>query len=183
MRKTCVTPLNTVGYGVTGKSDYFNMKYIKIVPEIVLSIGDRTVFINDNSNDEIIKLHINLENWLGDDLLWNFPEVIVTKKLKEALEKTDFTGFEFDKMEVTKDVYFYDNYKLKKPLPKFYWMKVTGNENKDDIFLQNWDLYISERLLIYLKDNHNIDNAEINPVYDKDTDDFIMSLIQRDNGL
>ena len=46
-----------------------DIKYIKVIPEIVLSIGDRTIFKNNGSNDEIIELHINLENWSGDDLL------------------------------------------------------------------------------------------------------------------
>ena len=144
-----------------------------------MDLGNKTIFDNiDSPTKKIIELHINIENWYGDDLLWNFPEVIVTKKLKEALEKVEFTGFEFWNMKVTKDEYFDNNYQLDKPLPKFYWMKVIGDESKDDIFLKNWDLYISERLLEYLENNHNINNAEIAPIYDDETDNFIMSLIQ-----
>ncbi|GHT59722.1 hypothetical protein AGMMS50239_07030 [Bacteroidia bacterium] len=45
------------------------MKYIKIIPEIVLSIGNRTVYKNNDNKEEILKLHISLENWYGDDFL------------------------------------------------------------------------------------------------------------------
>lgn len=89
------------------------MNYKKVLPEILLDLGDKTVFDNDSSPvKKTIKLHINLKNWHGDDLLWNFPETIVTQKLKEDLESNVFTGIEFDNLIISNDEYFEDNYHL-----------------------------------------------------------------------
>jgi len=155
-------------------------KYIKIAPEIVLSIGDRTVFKNNDSKGEIIELHINIENWYGDDLLiTNFNNCIVTEQLKTRLEKDCFTGFEFAKMKVTKDEYFDDNYQLDNPLPKFFWMKITGQRNSDDIFFENYDLYVSERMLLFLQNDFSVNNMEINPTK-SELHSFILELIEKD---
>ena len=60
------------------------INYKRVLPEILLDLGEKTVFDNpDSPTKEIVKLHINIENWLGDDLLWNFPETIVTERLKK----------------------------------------------------------------------------------------------------
>ncbi|GAA4207947.1 hypothetical protein GCM10022289_31140 [Pedobacter jeongneungensis] len=153
------------------------MKYQKTVPEIMMDLGENTVFDNPHSvHQKIIHLHINLENWLGDDLLWNLPETIVTERLKNALEHEKYTGFTFDEIEVTKDVYFDDNYHLNKPFPKFYWMKVNGKEDIDDVFLKEYTLFMSDRFLKYLKINFSIDHLEINPTRNE-FDDFIDKMI------
>ncbi|OXA75491.1 hypothetical protein B0A58_08715, partial [Flavobacterium branchiophilum NBRC 15030 = ATCC 35035] len=126
------------------------INYKRVLPEILLDLGEKTVFDNpDSPTKEIVKLHINIENWLGDDLLWNFPETIVTERLKKDFDQNIFTGFIFDDILITKDIYFYDNYHLNKPLPKFYWMKINGHENIDDFFIKKSELYISERVYNY----------------------------------
>ncbi|TQM40202.1 hypothetical protein [Flavobacterium branchiophilum] len=135
------------------------INYKRVLPEILLDLGEKTVFDNpDSPTKEIVKLHINIENWLGDDLLWNFPETIVTERLKKDFDQNIFTGFIFDDILITKDIYFYDNYHLNKPLPKFYWMKINGHENIDDFFIKKSELYISERVynyrVIYIKNTY-----------------------------
>ena len=112
-------------------------------------------------------------------MLWNFPETIVTERLKNDLEKNIFTGFLFDNILITKDVYFDDNYHLDKPLPKFYWMKVNGKENEDDFFIKANDLYITERVYNYLKKEYLINNIQID-LQKNEFDDFILSLIAAD---
>ena len=73
------------------------INYKRVLPEILLDLGEKTVFDNpDSPTKEIVKLHINIENWLGDDLLWNFPETIVTERLKKDFEQNIFTGFLFN---------------------------------------------------------------------------------------
>ena len=156
------------------------MNYKRVLPEILLDLGEKTVFDNlESPVKNIIKFHINIENWLGDDLLWNFPETIVTERLKNDLEKNIFTGFLFDNILITKDVYFDDNYHLDKPLPKFYWMKVNGKENEDDFFIKANDLYITERVYNYLKKEYLINNIQID-LQKNEFDDFILSLIAAD---
>jgi len=105
------------------------------------------------------------------------PCYIVTQLLKEKLETTIFTGFEFDSVEVTKDEYFDNNYQLKKPLPKFYWMKIVGLKHKDDLFIDdNLEFFIDNRLLDYLKQNSTLNYLDINPARDK-FDDLLDSMI------
>jgi hypothetical protein len=156
------------------------INYKRVLPEILLDLGEKTIFNNPESPiKEIIKFHINIENWLGDDLLWNFPETIVTERLKKDFENNVFTGFLFDDILITKDVYFYDNYHLDKPLPKFYWMKINGKENEDDFFIKASELYISERVYNYLKKKYLINNIQID-LQKNEFDDFILSLIAAD---
>ncbi|GHT59719.1 hypothetical protein AGMMS50239_07020 [Bacteroidia bacterium] len=160
-------------------------EYKNIVPEIIVGLGDKTEFAEKEPPFKTVtKLHTRLEDWLGDDLMLNSNCCIVTEALKKALEKTELTGFEFAEMRVTKDEYFDDNYQLNKPLPKFYWMKITGTQNVDDLFLDSIDdLYASNIFLSFLKNGFQINHLNIDPKYDKETDDFIMSLIKRDKGL
>lgn len=156
------------------------INYKRVLPEILLDLGEKTVFDNpDSPTKEIVKLHINIENWLGDDLLWNFPETIVTERLKKDFDQNIFTGFIFDDILITKDIYFYDNYHLNKPLPKFYWMKINGHENIDDFFIKKSELYISERVYNYIKEKYLINNIQID-IQKNEFDDFILSLIEAD---
>jgi hypothetical protein len=127
-----------------------------------------------------MKLHIKLENWFGDDfLITNFNNCIISDYLKQIFQKGKFTGFIFDNVRITKDIYFKDNYQLNKKIPKFHWMKIVGEKNKDDIFFENYDLYISNKMLIFLQNNSTINNMRINPQKDE-MDDFISELIKKD---
>jgi hypothetical protein len=47
-------------------------------------------------------------------------------------------------MKVTEDIYFADNYHLNQPLPKFYWMKINGIENKMDFSFLHKYIIIAE---------------------------------------
>lgn len=157
-------------------------EYKAICPEIITGLGEKTTYLETNPPFlTITKLHIELEDWLGDDLMLNSNCYIVTQRLKEALEEEVFTGFEFAEMEVTKSKYFSNNYQLNKALPPFYWMKILGKKDNDDIYMDNLDLNISVPFLDFLKKNFQTQYLEIDPIYDKETDDFIMSLILRDS--
>lgn len=140
------------------------MIYRKIVPEIMVDLGEHTIFENPAYPYYVEKLHINLESWEGDDLLENAPCHIVTEGLKNDLANSKYTGFHFEEMELTKDFYFDDNYQLDKEVPVFYRLHVTGIENKDDVHISDDYLYISERLLSYIQHNFSIKNARIAPV-------------------
>ncbi|MCS4533829.1 hypothetical protein [Neisseria montereyensis] len=159
------------------------MNYLRVLPEIVVGLGDDTEYDNDTSpKKKITKLHLNIEDWLGDDLMWNFPETIVTLRLKDGLKKTQFSGYYFDEIKVTKDIYFdynFSNTKHGKPLPPFYWMRITGKEGVDDFFVKEGELYVSERAFQFIKDNYDIHHLEIEPKEDE-FDELIKNLIQKD---
>ena len=149
----------------------------------MLDIGDNTVETKQNGTEH---LHIDLENWFGDDLLETSSfDYVVSERLKSFLEKSDFSGFDFDAIEITKAEYFDDNYDLDIPLPKFYWMKIIGKKNKNDFYLENKiDLYCSDVLLEKLKLDFMLNNLEIDPEKDNDLEDFLDKMIaNRKNNL
>lgn len=156
-------------------------KYQIIEPEVIVGLGTNTIFDNTPKRD-VEKLHILLEDWLGDDLMLISNCYVVTERLKIALLQKSFRGYIFDEIEVTKDEYFDNNYQLEKPLPNFFWMKITGRKGESDCYIENLDLHISSRFLKFLQENFQLNFFEIDPERDQETDDFILSLIQRDKN-
>ena len=156
-------------------------KYIKIQPEVIVGLGERTIFKElEPPFITLENLQIELEDWLGDDLMECFPAYIVTKNLKEALEKSKFSGFEFKKMEVSKAEYFEDNYQLDIELPKFYWMVAVGAFGNGDVVLSSKDeLFISERLLNFLKEKFITKIMDIDPEQDSEQEDILKKLLER----
>ena len=86
-------------------------KYNKLNPEVIVGLGEKTEFLEKEPPfTTVTKLHIALEDWLGDDLMECFPCYIVTEELKKYLAQSHFTGFELMEMEVTKAECFNENY-------------------------------------------------------------------------
>ena len=149
------------------------LNYVIVKPEVIVGMGENTTGSDIHNQNGIDSLHINLEDWLGDDLVEVFPCFLVTQSLFEELTKQQFSGFEIDYVEVTKDDYFENNYQLEKPLPTFYWLIINGKKGKDDFFIdENLNLNISLRVLNLLKRNFSINYLETNPVRNE-TDDFL----------
>lgn len=146
----------------------------------MFDIGDNTVQTKQNGTQH---LHVDLENWFGDDLLETSSlDYVVSERLKLFLEKSDFRGFDFNTIEITKAEYFDDNYDLDIPLPKFYWMKIIGKADKNDFYLESKiDLYCSERLLIKLRELFSLNNLEIDPVKDDELEAFLNQLLDEDD--
>lgn len=90
------------------------MKYIKVEPEVIVGMGEHTVIDNSIYPPKVQKLHINLKDWMGDDIMENFPVYIITERLTKGLQATDFKGFKINNLELTTDEYFFENYQLEK---------------------------------------------------------------------
>lgn len=92
------------------------------------------------------------------------PCYIVTESLKKGLENSEFTGFEFEEMRVTKVEYFDDNYQLDKSVPEFYWMKINGKEDISDFYIdKESSLFANQKLISYLKKDFQVKYLDINP--------------------
>ena len=60
--------------------------YKIIQPEVIVGLGEKTEFLEKEAPFKTItKLHIKLEDWLGDDLMECFPCYIITENLKNEL--------------------------------------------------------------------------------------------------
>jgi galactitol-specific phosphotransferase system IIB component len=133
------------------------MYYIE--PVVSVEWGDN-IIVNTSVHPPIVKkLHVNFLGWSGDDIIETFPCFIISEKLKKVLEHDGITGYEIENLEVTKSKQFLDAITDVK-LPLFYWLKIVGEKNKDDIFLKNNMMTISDKTLKSLQ-KVNIDNADV----------------------
>jgi len=137
--------------------------YKKIQPEVIVGLGAETEFQEKEAPFKtVVKLHINLEDWLGDDLMECYPCYIVTENLKHLLENNSFNGYEIRQMKVSLDENFEYNYSKSKPLPLLHWLQIVGKNNIDDLFLdENKDLNVSEDFLVFLKANVDLKYLDI----------------------
>lgn len=135
------------------------MKYIKIEPEVIVGLGEDTNIDTSTIPPVVKELHINLEDWLGDDLMENYPVFIVTEPLKSNLETTAYSGYRIEDLKLTFDEYFENNYRLEKEIPKFYWMILSGIKGKDDFYIDSSQvLNVSSQAFSFLK-KFNLKNA------------------------
>jgi hypothetical protein len=154
--------------------------YKKIEPEVIVGLGDKTVFKEQKPPlINIEKLHIHLEDWLGDDLMECFPCYIVTDSLNGELIKSDFTGFGFSELEMTLDEYFENNYQQNKPLPKFFWLKIHGVEHKDDFFIRDKELMASTRVIKFITENFDSKYLFIDQEEDLEQQTLLQKLVSR----
>lgn len=135
----------------------------RIQPEVIVGFGEKTTFEEPKPPFKtIVNLHIELEDWFGDDLVVCYPAFIVTEKLKKELENSKFSGFKFLEIEISEAKYFENNYQLDKPLPKFFWFKIDGQEYIDDIIInQKKELFVKPKLLKFFKQKFNINYMQI----------------------
>lgn len=156
-------------------------EYKKIVPEVIVGLGDDTKFLEKQPPFiTVLNLHIDLEDWLGDDLMECHPCYIATEQLKNALESSEYTGFEFAEMVVRKGEYFKDNYHLKKSLPKFYWMKIIGKENIDDLYISDKGYLMSDSNAIeFIRKDFNHKYLDVDLEEDVEQQEFLKNLLER----
>jgi hypothetical protein len=139
--------------------------YFTVQPEVIVGLGASTEFREKSSPFKpVTKLHIHLEDWLGDDLMECYPCYIVTEKLKKLLDANSFKGFVFTEMEVTKAENCDNNYHPNNPLPNLYWLQIRGRKNIDDIYINDSNhLNIADTFLTFLKSNATLNHLEVEP--------------------
>ncbi|HWX43221.1 MAG TPA: hypothetical protein VN345_18890 [Blastocatellia bacterium] len=137
------------------------MKYFYLEPEVAGGFGEGSVLDTSVHPPRVARLHYEFYGWLGGDLLTSFPSYIVTDRLKDKLQKSDATGYELDRVEVTKSEFFKDMYPKAPPLPRFHWLKITGQAGLDDFGMAtNHRLVVSERILRLLQ-SLNLSDSDI----------------------
>ncbi|MDC1143206.1 hypothetical protein OAU50_08960, partial [Planctomycetota bacterium] len=96
-------------------------------------------------------LHIQLDGWLGDELLETFPCYIVSLSLLERIWDATLTGVNFTNVQVFKSETFNEMYP-NKDLPEFFWMTVEGKPGVDDFGVYESTLIASQRALDVLSE-------------------------------
>lgn len=112
------------------------MNFYILRPEVAGSIhGDNSIIEDVSARPPKIKyLDYRFDGWLGDDLLESVIVFIVTERLKNALIGVSPTGVEFATMTTSKSEQF-EHFYPNKQLPKFIWLKITGQAGIDDFGL------------------------------------------------
>lgn len=135
-------------------------KFFYIEPEVSGGFGENAVIDSSVHPPKVSKLHLQLDGWLGNDLLETFPCFIVTEQLAKDIEKEGLSGCIFEKVEISKSDQFEELYP-KKSLPAFSWLKVIGSPGQNDFGISNdFRLVISEKVMAILK-TKNISEADI----------------------
>lgn len=117
---------------------------------------------------------LEIDEWPADDFFQAWPEYFVSERLKAKLIYWQFTGITFSKVEIiTKGGNFQSNYP-KENLPEYWWARIEGAPGKDDFGLwKRLYLVVSEKALLFLKDNH-VTHAESIEIVDE-IDEFFQS--------
>lgn len=156
------------------------MKLFMIEPEVAGELGENTIYenyddvVNEGERAKISHLHFVFYGWLGDDILETTPCFLVSEKLKETIEKSDLSGYEFENIEVTLSEEFLEIY----PdviVPSFYRLLPKGTIKVEDDKYSDWDnmdfsvtekdyLVVSEKVMDLLK-NFQIENADITELH------------------
>jgi hypothetical protein len=150
-------------------------KHHRVEPEVLVGLGEDTIF--GSSNQEVLSVHMHLEDWLGDGLLTCHPVFLVTDELRGKLSSSSFTGFSFEPIKQTLDQSFQNNFQFQRFVPVFFWLKINGQDDAADFFEDaDKNLMVSDNALKFLKKYANIGNCDVDATDDPDMDDLFDDL-------
>ena len=127
------------------------MKYFLLDPEVAGGLGKNSKLDTSVHPPRVLRLHYEVDAWLGDDLVQSFPSYLVARRMWERLGSLKPTGVATAAAEITAS----DEFRELNPgrvVPQFVWLKVSGAPGKDDFGLTaNAGLVVSERVLKEMK--------------------------------
>lgn len=138
------------------------MKFHLLRAESAGDFGSHSVIENPQARPlKVTRFHYELDMWPTDDLLQAVGVFMVSERLELKLKALvpAVSGAAFDDVEVTTSDKFdewhsrssTETYRDKSNLPKFVWLKVSGQAGVDDFGLFNNRLVVSDRVLGLLK--------------------------------
>ena len=145
------------------------MEYYILEPEVPGDLDDNTPIKPSSEGpyaQYVEHLGICIEVWMGDDLMEIIPCYIVTRVLRDALTASALSGFEIDTVDVSfdKQLLMFPDMAASWPIPKLYWLKITGKAGKDDFGLSPADapvvLVVSDRAMNLLQRFH-LESCEV----------------------
>ena len=138
------------------------MKYYDLEPEVPGQWGKKMVFDRNGPDRKIVKLHIEFDGWLGDDLLTSHPCFFATPRLAEEIKLNKLTGVTPSHMETSRSITFETIYPGRQ-LPEFVWLKIAGKPGVDDFGLAgNGKLIVSAKALAVLR-AFNLNHCDVAP--------------------
>ena len=102
-------------------------------PEVAGGLGEQTVMDRSVHPPAVSVLDYEFEDWSGDDLVACFPCLIVTERLRDAIESSGLNGFGFADVRISATLNF-DKFSTG-GLPPFHWLQVNGSRDVDDMWV------------------------------------------------
>lgn len=136
------------------------MAYYTLEPEVAGGLGAGTVMDTTVHPPRVTRLHYEVEDWLGDDLVESFPCFLVSAPLAARLTAAGLGSFALRGVTVTTtpeaDEQLGDG-----ALPEFQWLDVTGVAGRDDVGVTpNGQLVVSDKALALLRE-FTVDNCDV----------------------
>lgn len=99
----------------------------------------------------IVRVHLELERTVTDDLLQLVPCFVVSRRLADELGRSQLSGYQLDALEVSGAPRYLAAHP-EAPLPELVWLKVFGRAGHADFGLSSDDrLVVSKAALTVLK--------------------------------
>lgn len=127
------------------------MSFVVLDPEVSGELGDQSILDTSTHPPVVERFHLDVTNWLGDDLVECFPCYAVTPRLETALGEAGLSGFQFAKMTTTANS---DQGELNPDttVPELRRLIVGGLSGRDDLGMDtDHRLVISARALAVFK--------------------------------
>ncbi|MCX9191955.1 hypothetical protein C3Y87_11110 [Carbonactinospora thermoautotrophica] len=136
------------------------MTYFLLEPEVAGELGPHTEMDTSVHPPRVHRLHYEITDWLGDELLESFPCFLISRRLGERAAAEGLTGFELADVEVTLSPEA-EELLGDVQLPEFRWLKVTGVAGSADFGLTaKAQLVVSERALDVLREG-SLENCDV----------------------
>jgi len=120
-------------------------------PEVAGGLGEQTVMDRSVHPPAVSVLDYEFEDWSGDDLVASFPCLIVTERLRDALQSSGLTGFRFVDVRISTTLNF-DEFNTG-ALPPFYWLQVYGSRDTDDMWIgERGRLIVNDQAMSLLRE-------------------------------
>jgi hypothetical protein len=136
------------------------MGYFLLRPEAASELGDHTVLDTSVHPPRVERLHIELSDWLGDDILWSYPAYLVSEDLARKLAASGLGVFTLADAEVSLSP---EAAELLggTAVPDFRWWQVTGRAGVDDFGVTDKaQLVVSAGGLAVLREAGRLENCE-----------------------
>lgn len=129
------------------------MPFYELQPNPVGEHGENLALDESVHPPRVTHLHIEIDNWVGDDLAESYPCYVVTEGLAQALNNAGIGAYQLREAEATvadEGRELIDELGLSEP--KFQWLDVSGTAGEDDIgTTAGARLVVSDRALELLR--------------------------------
>lgn len=121
------------------------MPFYALDPEVAGELGEHSLLDSSVHPPIVKRLHYHFQGWLGDDLVQSFPVFLVSDRLRRAMEAARLSGGSFDDADISVAEEF-GAVSVQQPLPRFFWLKVTGRAQTSDLGVSpdDYRLVVSE---------------------------------------